>query len=43
MMVVVLVAMAENVKMDMNNPWINLLLLKNLPYLFKFKIYRIFQ
>jgi hypothetical protein len=28
MMVVVLVVMAENEKMDMNNPWIKLLLLK---------------
>jgi len=36
--VVVLVAMAENLRMDMNNPWIKLLLLKNLAYFFKFKI-----
>jgi len=38
MMVVVLVAMAENVKMGINNPWIKLLHLKNLAYLFKFQI-----
>jgi hypothetical protein len=31
MMMVVLVAVAENVKMDINNPWIKLLLLKISP------------